>query len=63
MLAKIHTTNVQRIPFEKYNSDTQLLTSEREFILGTLLSHTPDTVFKLKTWNDLLDLKQKGNHF
>ena len=54
---------VQRIPFEKYNSDTQLFTSEWEFILGSLLSHTPETVFKLATWNDLLDLKQKGPHF
>ena len=40
---------VQRIPFEKYNSDTQLFTSERDFILGSLESHTPETVFKLAT--------------
>ena len=38
---------VQRIPFDKYNSDSQLFTSEREFILGILLSHTPETVFTL----------------
>ena len=38
-------------------------TSEQEFILGSLLSHTPETVFKLATWNDLLNLKEKGNHF
>ena len=50
---------VQRIPFEKHKSDSQLFTSEREFILGSLLSHTPETVFKLATWNDLLDLKKK----
>ena len=34
---------VQRIPFEKYNSDSQLFTSERELILGSLLSHIPET--------------------
>ena len=54
------------IMFKEYRSKSTIqipFTSEREFILGSLLSHTPETVFKLATWNDLLDLKQKGNHF
>ena len=40
---------IQRIPFDKYNSDSQLFTREREFSLGSLLSHSPETDFKMAT--------------
>ena len=44
---------VQKVDFKLYNDQQQLYALETEFILGALLNHDPDTVFKLSTWRDL----------
>ena len=53
----------QRIDWKQYNNPQQLFTSEREFILGALLSNTPESVLKLQTFRDIFKIKDKGNHF
>jgi hypothetical protein len=55
--------NSQRIDWSQYNNPCQLFTSEREFILGSLLSNTPETVLQLHTFRDIFDIKNKGSHF
>ena len=46
-----------------YQNETQLMTSGREFIIGALLNHRPDTALKLHTLSDIFKLKSKGGHY
>ena len=46
-----------------YDAAHQTFNSETEFILGALLHNSPETVFKLQTWQDLLKIKDKAGHF
>ena len=39
------------------------MTSEREFIIASLLNHSPDTALKLQTLRDIFQIKEKGNHY
>ena len=44
---------VQKIDWGYYNNEAQLMTSEREWIIASLLNHDPNTALKLQTLSDI----------
>ena len=39
------------------------MVSEREFVIASLLNHSPDTALKLHTLRDIFQIKGKGEHY
>ena len=55
---------IQRIDWSKYCNPSQYFGSEKEFILGALLSkQNPELAMSLPTLKDVFKLKTEGNHF
>ena len=54
---------IQKLDWTNYQNEVQPMTSEREFIVGALLSHSPDTALKLRTLSDIFKIKSKGGHY
>ena len=54
---------IQKLDWTNYQNEVQPMTSEREFIVGALLSHSPDTALKLRTLSDIFLIKSKGGHY
>ena len=46
-----------------YQNKDQPMTSEREFIIASLLNHSPDTALKLRTLRNIFHIKGKGGHY
>ena len=44
---------VQKIDWGYYNNEAQLMTSEREWIIASLLNHDPNTALKLQTLSNI----------
>ena len=55
---------IQRIDFNLYVNPHQFFTSEREFILGGLLSRLdPEIALQLPTLKDIFKIKESGSRF
>ena len=46
---------IQKLDWSNYQNEVQPMTSEREFIIGAMLNHSPDTALKLR------QSRQNGN--
>ena len=57
-----HFQYIQKLDWSQYQNINQKMTSEREFIIASLLNHSPDTALKLQTLRDIFQIKEKGGH-